>query len=146
MWTIALLANVTGTIFAAAFCSFAPVLTPEIRSAMLEVSRQSLQFDWWSMLFHGISAGFLIAVMVWLIPSAEGAEFHAIVLMTYMIALGGFAHIVAGSMETIMLLFAGQTSIVFALWGFAVPVLIGNIIGGTALFGVISYAQVMKEI
>jgi formate/nitrite transporter FocA (FNT family) len=29
---------------------------------------------------------------------------------------------------------------------FFVPVLIGNIVGGTALFALIAYAQVMKEI
>jgi formate/nitrite transporter FocA (FNT family) len=29
---------------------------------------------------------------------------------------------------------------------FMVPVLIGNIIGGTVLFALLSYAQVMKEI
>jgi len=29
---------------------------------------------------------------------------------------------------------------------FMMPVLVGNIIGGTVLFGLISYAQVMSEI
>jgi len=29
---------------------------------------------------------------------------------------------------------------------FTVPVLLGNVVGGTALFAVLSYAQVMKEI
>jgi len=29
---------------------------------------------------------------------------------------------------------------------FFVPVLLGNMVGGTALFALISYAQVMKEI
>ena len=32
------------------------------------------------------------------------------------------------------------------LFGFFIPVLIGNVIGGTALFALIAYAQVMKEI
>jgi formate/nitrite transporter FocA (FNT family) len=32
------------------------------------------------------------------------------------------------------------------LWGFTAPVLLGNVIGGTALFAVLSYAQVMREI
>jgi formate/nitrite transporter FocA (FNT family) len=30
--------------------------------------------------------------------------------------------------------------------GFFVPVLIGNVISGTALFALIAYAQVMREI
>jgi formate/nitrite transporter FocA (FNT family) len=29
---------------------------------------------------------------------------------------------------------------------FIIPVLLGNVVGGTALFALISYAQVMKEI
>jgi formate-nitrite transporter family protein len=32
------------------------------------------------------------------------------------------------------------------LTDFFIPVLIGNVIGGTALFALISYAQVMQEI
>ena len=39
------------------------------------------------------------------------------------------------------------TSLYFIVFGtFIVPVLFGNIIGGTALFGLISYGQVMHEI
>ena len=45
-----------------------------------------------------------------------------------------------------MLVLAGQQSVAQMLLGFIAPVLIGNILGGTALFGVLSYAQVMNEI
>ena len=79
-------------------------------------------------------------------PSAEGAEFQMTVVLTYLIAIGGFQHIVAGSMEAFMLVLAGQQSVAQMLLGFIAPVLIGNILGGTALFAVLSYAQVMKEI
>jgi formate/nitrite transporter FocA (FNT family) len=146
MWAIVLIANIAGTLLAAAFCTLTPVLSPELKNAMIVISTQAMQFAWWPMLLHGIATGFLIAVMVWLIPSAEGTEFHVIVVMTYLIALGGFAHIVAGSMESFMLVFAGQMSIAHMLFGFCAPVLIGNVIGGTALFGMLSYAQVMEEI
>ncbi len=98
------------------------------------------------MLVRGISAGFLIAVLVWLMPSAEGAEFQMTVVLAYLIALGGFQHIVAGSMEAFMLVLAGHESVAQMLLGFIAPVLVGNILGGTALFAVLSYAQVMKEI
>jgi formate/nitrite transporter FocA (FNT family) len=32
------------------------------------------------------------------------------------------------------------------LGGFTLPVLLGNILGGTVLFALISYAQVMREL
>jgi formate-nitrite transporter family protein len=145
MWCIVLVANIAGTLFAAAFCVFAPVLTPDVRQSMLDISQQALAHGWWEMLFRGISSGFLMAATVWLIPSSKGSEFLVIVVVTYLIAIGGFAHIVAGSMEAFMLLLSGSSGIIQTIWGFMLPTLIGNIIGGTVLFALISYAQVMEE-
>ena len=94
----------------------------------------------------GYSIGFLIAAMVWLIPSAEGAQFHVVCLMTWLIAISGSKHIIAGSVEAFLLLVNGQIGFGQMLVGFTIPVLFGNVIGGTALFALISYAQVMREI
>lgn len=145
MWGIVLTANIVGTMCAMALCAFAPALTPNLRDAMIEVSRHSMDYGWWEVVFRAISAGFLMAAMVWLIPSAKGAEFHVVVVMTYLISVGGFAHVVAGSAEGFMLVFSGDMGLGQMIWGFMIPALIGNIIGGTALFALISYAQVMHE-
>jgi formate/nitrite transporter FocA (FNT family) len=146
MWTIVLVANLAGTLFAALFCTFTPVLDMEVREAMLAVSRESMQHEPLAMLFHAITAGFLMAAMVWLIPASAGAQFQMVTLMTYLIGLAGAAHIVAGSMEAFLLLANGELGIGPMVGAFIVPVLIGNIIGGTVLFALLSYAQVMKEI
>jgi formate-nitrite transporter family protein len=146
MWSIVLVANFAGTLFAALFCTFTPVLAPELKGAMLEISRAIMTPGWLEMVFKGVSSGFLIAAMVWLLPSAEAAQFHVIVLMTWLIAAGGFMHIVAGSVEAFMLVLNGELHWLAMIGDFMVPVLIGNIIGGTALFALIAYAQVMKEI
>jgi formate-nitrite transporter family protein len=69
LWSIVFAANMTGTFFAALFCTFTPVLTPELRHGMLEISRHMMENDWSEMFFKGISAGFLIAAMVWLVPA-----------------------------------------------------------------------------
>jgi formate/nitrite transporter FocA (FNT family) len=147
LWGIVLAANLTGTLFAAMFCSFAPVLPNELLESMRSISRHSLNgHSWWEMVFDGVSSGFLMAAMVWMIPAAEMLKVYVIVLMTWLIAVGGFTHIVAGSVEAFLLLVAGEWSIGVLLWQFLVPVLIGNIVGGTALFAVLSYAQVKEEI
>lgn len=145
IWGVVLGANILGTACAAAFCTYSPAVPDEVRHAMLELSATGLSHDWWEMLFRAISAGFLIAALVWIIPSAEGTEIHVILIMTYLIAAGGFAHIVAGNVEGIMLVLDGQWSWLHLLTHFELPVLIGNSIGGTALFAVLSYAQVMEE-
>jgi formate-nitrite transporter family protein len=146
LWAIVLVANMTGSLFAAALCNFTPVLPPELLEAMRSISRRSLDHTWWQMLFGGISSGFLMAAMVWMIPAAEMLKFHVIMMMTWLIAVGGFTHIVAGSVEVFLLLLSTEWSIGMMLWQFTVPVLIGNIIGGTVLFAVLSYAQVKEEI
>ena len=146
LWAIVLAANLTGTLFAALFCTFTPVLPSDIYSGMLEISRDLLGFSWWEMVFRAIAAGFLMAAMVWLMPGAEGSQFQVITLMTWLIAVGGFTHIVAGSMESYLLVFSGEWSWWQMIIDFMVPVLIGNMIGGTALFALIAYAQVMDEI
>jgi formate/nitrite transporter FocA (FNT family) len=146
MWAMVFFANMTGTFFAALFCSFTPVLTPELRGGMLDISHQVMNHPWLEMVFKGIAAGFLIATMVWLIPGADTAQFHVVTLMTYLIAAGGFMHIVAGSVEAFLLALNGDLGWWSMLADFFLPVLIGNIVGGTALFALIAYAQVMKEI
>jgi formate/nitrite transporter FocA (FNT family) len=146
LWAIVLAANLTGTLFAALFCSFAPVLSTEIYAEMLTIGRDPLAYSWWEMVFRTIASGFLMAAMVWLMPGAERTQFHVITLMTWLIAVGGFTHIVAGSMEAYLLVLAGDWAWWQMLVQFIPPVLIGNMIGGTALFALISYAQVMDEI
>ena len=146
MWGIVLSANLAGTLLAALFCTFTPVLSPDLRATMLELSGHILGVDWSEMLFKGVAAGFLVAAMVWLLPGADTAQFHVVTLITFLIAAGGFMHIVAGSMEAFMLVTNGDLGIWSMLTGFIVPVLLGNIVGGTALFALLSYGQVMMEI
>ena len=54
--------------------------------------------------------------------------------------------ILAGSMESFMLVANGELSPWRALTGFAIHVFLGNVFGGTVLFAMISHAQVMKEV
>ena len=146
LWTIVLAANMTGTAAAAAFCTLPSVLAPELRYVMIDISRHILETSWIESFFRAISAGFLIAAMVWIIPSAEDAAFHVVAMMTYLIGIGGFQHIVAGSVEAFLLVANGQLGLGHMLGSFAAPVLLGNIVGGTVLFTLIAHAQVMHEI
>jgi len=144
-WAIVLVANIVGTLVAAMFCTYTPVLTSELLDAMLAISTHAMEPGWVEMFFKGISAGFIMAAMVWLIPSAEHAQFWVIVSMSFLIAAGEFAHIVAGSVEAFLLVVNGQMGFASMIADFAVPTLLGNIVGGTVLFALLSYAQVMKE-
>jgi formate/nitrite transporter FocA (FNT family) len=146
LWAIVLVANLAGTMIAALICLYSPVLTRDLLAGMLTISRVLLDLSWPEMFFRAIASGFLIAEMVWMIPSAESAKFAVVTLMTYRVAIGGFTHIVAGSMEGYMLVLNGDWEWRCMIGQFIAPVLLGNMVGGTALFSLISYAQVMEEI
>jgi formate/nitrite transporter FocA (FNT family) len=146
LWAIVLIANLAGTLFASLFCTFTPAIPGELYNGMLTIGRELTEIGWQQMALRGISSGFLMAAMVWMLPSAESAKVPIITIMTWLIAVGSFTHVVAGSMEAWMLVLAGDWTWWQMLVQFFVPVLIGNMIGGTALFALISYAQVMREI
>jgi formate/nitrite transporter FocA (FNT family) len=145
LWLIVLVANLAGTFLAALFWTYTPVVTVEMRAAMLEVAAQTLTDGPWAMACKAAGAGFLMAAMVWLIPNAETAKIFVVGVMTYVISIAGFAHIVAGTLESYMLVLAGRESLGHLVLVFGGPTLLGNIIGGTALFTLISHAQVADE-
>ena len=95
---------------------------------------------------RAVFAGWLIALMVWLFPAAESSRLLVIILVTYIIGLCGFPHIVAGTVDAAFLLQMGEASVRDFFLGFFVPTLIGNIIGGVALVAVLNYGQVVSEI
>ena len=88
----------------------------------------------------------MVASIVWIMPSAKGSEFWVISIITYMIALGGMTHVVAGATEWFLLALNLELNWWDAIVTGILPALIGNIIGGTGLFALISYAQVKNEI
>ena len=146
LWTIVFFANLAGALFAAAFFCLTPAVDDALRREMLEISGHILNRAWLAMAFKGVAAGFLMAAMVWLLPVAEAAQLQVIAMMTWLIAAGGFMHIVAGAVEAFLLVLHGDAGWLQMLWSFGLPVLIGNVIGGTALFALLAHAQVMKEI
>jgi formate/nitrite transporter FocA (FNT family) len=80
-----------------------------------------------------------------MVPNSNGGKFWVIMFITYIIALGGFAHVVAGMVEVFILVVTGNLPLLSGLGGVILPTLIGNIIGGSALFAMIAYGQVSEE-
>ncbi|MGR3513509.1 MAG: formate/nitrite transporter family protein [Paracoccaceae bacterium] len=146
LWGIVLFANVMGAFAIATFLVYTPVLTPDIMAIVNELSRHATGFPPLEGLVRGIPAGILIAAIVWMLPSAQNNEVLLIVIFTWLIAAGDFTHIIAGSVEMAVLMVQGLLPIGTAVFGFFLPVLVGNIIGGTVVFTLMAYAQIRHEI
>ena len=147
LWAVVLAANLAGTFTVALFARFVGFVTAEQLTAFYEISRHAVMSGTAAeTLLLAIPAGFYVAALVWMLPSSKGFEIWIIVTMTYLIAIGGFAHVIVGSVEAFLLLLDGQIDFVHASTGYLLPALVGNVIGGTALFSLLAYAQVREEI
>jgi formate/nitrite transporter FocA (FNT family) len=146
LWGIVLLANLTGALAIALMLAKTPLLHPANAAGLTEVSRVYLEQSSLVNLVSGIVAGWLIAALVWAMPSAPHSRFALVVLFTWVIGLGHFAHIVAGAVSAFYLVLTSEVRMSSTLVTFLLPALAGNVIGGSALFTLISYAQVREEV
>lgn len=145
MWSIVFAANMTGTLAVGAAVTLLDALPAENVAAMLEISHHLLELSALQTMLYGVPAGFLVAAIVWILPSAPSSRLGVIVLLTYAIAASGFTHVVAGSLDLWLLMFEGTVSAQRAVFAMLLPTLVGNIIGGTGLFALIAWAQVREE-
>jgi formate/nitrite transporter FocA (FNT family) len=146
LWGLVFMADMVGTFAVAALNNYGLIASPDQREAMLVLSRKLLEHQWFDIVKIAVPAGFLIAAVPWVLPSSRGQQFLVVIFLTYFIALGGFAHVVAGSAEAWLLAFAGETTFFHSAFGIILPALLGNVIGGTGLFALLAHAQVRQEI
>ncbi|MHC8374287.1 formate/nitrite transporter family protein [Pseudomonas sp. MDT1-85] len=145
LWSIVLVGNLCGTLLVAYVMLHLPIFDAKTDLAFLDIGRKVMENDASKMFAKGIISGWMIATMVWMIPSMESAKMWIIILITYFMALGDFTHIVVGSVEVSYLVFAGELPWKDFWLVFAGPTLVGNIIGGSFIFALISHAQIRSE-
>lgn len=146
LWGIVLLANFAGTLFVAWGVRYGLIGTAEGLSAMQETAREALPHVGWTGVAAAVPAGFLMAAIAWVLPSGRRQEFWIVLFFTYFISLGGFAHVVAGSAEVWLLVLGGELGLADGILFHLLPVLFGNILGGTVLFALLAHAGVRQEL
>ncbi|MEO1790150.1 MAG: formate/nitrite transporter family protein [Pseudomonadota bacterium] len=146
LWGIVLAANVVGAFIAGYFMSIPGAFSDEMAQAFRELSDHAVGMGAYQSFIRAIPAGVLVASIVWMMPSSEGGGFFIILAFTWLIAAGDFTHIIAGSVEMAYLLWLGALGPGAAMMDFFLPVLAGNIIGGTAIFTMLAWGQVKNEV
>jgi formate/nitrite transporter FocA (FNT family) len=145
LWGFVFAANILGGFMFAWVITNSWLFDPETNQALQELSVRALEPNFWTTLLRGVFAGWLIALMVWLLPFAETARVWVIMLLTYLIGLADLAHIIAGSIEGFYALLIGQATWTDFIGAFFIPALLGNILGGVLLVAAINYAQVASD-
>lgn len=145
LWAVVLASNLVGAVIIAWVLGNTAMFRPEVRHAFDEIGHESANVTFGLALLRGVFAGWLIAFMVWLLPFAESGRVAVIVGLTWLVGLGGFTHVIAGSIEVLFLVTTGALSWQQCVGGYILPTLIGNILGGVSLVAALNHAQVVSK-
>jgi formate-nitrite transporter family protein len=143
LWGIVLSVNLLGTCMFAYFVAYTSIFDQQTKAAFYAIGYTHVGIAFGTTFLRAIFAGWLIALMVWLLPGAEHARVIIIIILTYIIGLGGFAHIIAGSTTVFYLVAIKAVSRGDYTLHFFFPALFGNVAGGISLVAALGHAQVV---
>jgi formate-nitrite transporter family protein len=145
LWSIVLVTNLIGVGVFAAFSAWTPAVTPDVQSAFSAIGQEALAPGFTANFVRAIYAGFLIATMVWLLPGSGEARLWIVVIIAWVVGIGQFAHVIAGSSEGLYVVFTGEQSLMTYVTHFLLPSFLGNSVGGVALVASLAHAQHAPE-
>jgi formate/nitrite transporter FocA (FNT family) len=145
LWATVFVTNVIGTVAFAFAISREVFFGAEYQRSFAALSAHAMQGGFVSHFARAILAGWLIALMVWMLAGASHAGAFVIVLVSYVIGIADLTHIIAGATEAFYGVFAGQRTLWECLGRFLVPVALGNMLGGIALVAALSHAQIAAD-
>jgi len=146
LWAIVLFFNLVGTTIFAAILQIRGVFSPEVSEALAKVAMTPLSAEFGVTVVRGVFSGWLIALMVWLLPSARSERLLTVLLVTYTVAVSKLTHVIAGSVEAAYAVMIGAASVPDYFLVFLVPTFIGNVIGGVSLVAIVNHAAIAPEI
>lgn len=147
LWGILLAGNLIGAAIFAWIMAVTPAVDGALRPEMLRIATEATTEPWGLLFYHAIFAGWLIALLTWLLASTHsaGAQIALIWLCTAPISAFRFKHSIAGSVEAYYRAASGTTSWWDAFAGFTVPSVLGNAVGGVVLVALLNFGQVVAE-
>jgi formate/nitrite transporter FocA (FNT family) len=145
-WAIVFGTNIVATIFFAGAASIPGVFPPDAVHAFSELGQRAVEPGFLGVLIKAVFAGWLIALMVWLMPAAASSRFFVIVAVTWLIGVAKFSHVIAGSVEAAFASIHGAIRWDQYLLGFLLPAVIGNSVGGVVFVALLNHAQVKEEV
>ncbi|MDP9363839.1 MAG: formate/nitrite transporter family protein [Chloroflexota bacterium] len=143
VWGVVLAANLVGALAVASVAGQTTAFGPAVRGAFAEIGREAAAPGFGTTLLRAVFAGWLIALLVWLLPSAETARVWVIFVVAYVVALAGFPQIVTAAVAAFYLTTTGGAGWGMVLAGVLLPTLVGNVGGGVLLVAALNHAQVV---
>jgi formate/nitrite transporter FocA (FNT family) len=148
MWALLIVGNLVGAALFAYVIDRTPLLAnPEIANRMREIAQATTSDGFGLTLIRGFMAGWLIALLAWLLASTQESIAHLVLiwLTTAPIAWFEFRHSIVGSVEAFYRVSVGSATIGEMSGQFIAPAIIGNAIGGVVMVALLNFGQVQEE-
>jgi formate-nitrite transporter family protein len=142
LWGVVLLTNLLGALLFALVVARTGLFGPDVHHAFHEVAAKTVEAGFWLTVLKGVFAGWLIALLVWMLPASETSHVLVIIVITWLVGVGEFSHIIAGAAEVFYLGWTGVLGWGEVVGRFVIPTLIGNVAGGVTLVSALNHAQV----
>lgn len=146
LWAIVLVSNIVGTWIFAALVHAHGLFPPAVTPALQAIAAKAVHAGVASTFVRAFFAGWLIALMVWILPSAQSSRPFIVLIITYIVALAQLSHIVAGSAEAAYGVLSGAATLSSYFLVFFAPTLLGNMLGGIVMVSVLNHGSIATEI
>jgi len=144
LWAIVLPANLIGALLCGLVVARTELLEPSVRASLFSVAERSMSGGFLLVFYKGIWAGWLVALMAWLVASTREslAQIALVWLTVAPIGALGFKHSIVGAVEGFFSVFTQRMSLGGMLGSFEIPSLLGNVLGGVVLVALVNHGQV----
>jgi formate-nitrite transporter family protein len=145
LWTVVLASNLAGTFVFALALGTRGLFPGAVSGRLHEIATEAMAVPSFGATFMlAVYAGWLIALTVWMLPAAREMSAIIIIVITWVVGVAGFPHIIAGSVDVFYAGIHGGAG-----WGaiagrYLLPTLAGNTLGGVMLVSGLAHAQVVS--
>lgn len=141
---LVLLGNVVGAGFGTVLLYYGEVVDHD---AAVTIGLTAVEEGWIQLFVKAIFAGLIVAGVVWMdFAAGDTISRLVIIYLAFLsIPLAGLYHVVVSSTELLYLVLAGEYGLWPGIYGFLLPVLLGNTLGGILLVTVVNYFQTTER-
>jgi formate/nitrite transporter FocA (FNT family) len=143
LWSLVYAGNLVGSLGFAALAVWTTALRPAVRDALISLGVNSVSHPARTVFWSAVVAGWLLALVAWLVTASHWTTGQALVTwtLTFVLGLGHFAHCVASSGEIMSAVVSGAVGLsTYGSW--LVAATLGNIVGGVVMVSLLNYGQV----
>lgn len=147
LWGLVLVANIAGRLMFAALLQIKGVFSDDVVRELKEILMQPVSGSFIVTVVRALFADWLIALMVWLLPSARSARLTTILLITYASASVDIRTSSPARLRQAMPSRPAQQACRTICGSFFAPTLLGNMLGGISLVAIIRIlaSTIVKE-